>query len=305
MKFIKENILAFINILISIILLVILIAKSNNHNSHLSEKDLIELANNLKSKGLYSQAIDAYKEFLQNSSINKKKEANINYMIAELYREYLKDFENALYYYYKSKLIYPDTPLLNNINQKIVECLENSGHSREAQLALEESTLLTGKNKIKKGDIIVAKIDKDIITLNEFNKWFDNLPADIRKNYNTPAKKKEILRQFIAQELMYRKALRKGYQNNPDVLKKSFEIKKNLMIQKLMSDELFNKIKITQSDVELYYKANKDKYKQPLNQIYQQVYNDLLQERIQEESQKMLGDMIRANQVQIFDGNVK
>ncbi len=304
-NFIKSNFLILINILLSFVLLILILGKSNSGGSYMSISDLQDFANDLKSKGLYSQAIIAYKEFLKNSNINKKRRANINYMIADIYREYLKDFENALYYFYKSKLIYPDSPLINNINQKIVECLENSGRSREAQLALEDSTLLTDKNKTKKGQIIVAKIDKNVITLDEFNKWYDELPQEIKSKYYTREKKKELLKQYVAQELMYRMALRKGYQNRPDVLQKSFEVKKNIMIQKLMSDELLNRIKITRNDVEFFYKANKDKYKKPLMQIYQQVYNDLMQQKVQEESRQMLEKMVQANQVQIFDGNLK
>ncbi len=306
-KIFKEKIIEIINLIITLVLFIIVIIKLPSPNKgKLSSSDIKELANDLKSKGLYQQAIEVYKEFLKNSSVSKRIRSNINYMIANIYEEYLKDFDNALLYYYKSKLIYPSTPLLNNINQKIVKCLENSGRSREAQLALEESTLLNNKdNKKKETSVIVAKIDNDIITLDDFNRWYEGLPDEIKAKYNSREKKKELLHQFIGQELMYRMALRKGYQNNPDILKKAFEIKKNLMIQKLMQDELLNKIKISKNDIELYYKANKNKYKAPLSRVYKEVYNDLMQEKISEESQQLLQRMINANKVVIFDGNIK
>ena len=104
---------------------------------------------------------------------------------------------------------------------------------------------------------------------------------------------------------MYRMALRKSYQNDPDIIKKSFEIKKSLMIQKLMQSELLNKVQINQNDLTTYYNANKNKYKQPLSAIKDQVYQDIMREKIQEKSQEMLQKMIQANDVQIYDGNFK
>jgi len=58
--------------------------------------------------------------------------------------------------------------------------------------------------------------------------------------------------------------------------------------------------------LELYYKANKSKYKnKPFVSVMQQVYNDMMQEKIQEKSQELLQEMIKANKVEVFDGNIK
>jgi len=192
---------------------------------------------------------------------------------------------------------------MNNINQKIVECLENSGRSRQAQLALEESTALN-KSRTKESATILAKIDNDIISLADFNAWFDQLPDNIKTEYASKSKKKELLQQYIGQELMYRLALRKGFQNDPEILKKSFDVKKNLMAQKVIQEELYSQIKITPQEIELYYNAHKDRYKKPLNQMIPIVQNDLLQEKMQEKSQELLSKMIKANSVQIFDDNL-
>ncbi len=263
-----------------------------------------DYSNELRSKGLYEQAIESYKEYLKKTYTSKKIRGNTHYFIAEIYRDNLKDLDKALAHYIKIKYIYPDSPLMNNINQKIVECLENSGRSRAAQLALEESTALNKSGKKSGSSVILAKIDNDMITLADFNDWHDNLPDKIKKEFSGPRKRKELLRQYVSQELMYRMGMRKGLKNDPEVIKKSFEIKKNLIVQKLMQDEM-GRIKITQKDVELYYKANRDKYKKPLNQVLQLVQQDFMQEKMQEKSQELISRMVKANSVQIFEANLR
>ncbi len=290
--------------IVIVLLILNLFIKPSTFVSEISFEKLKDYANELKNKGLYVPAIEAYKNYLKNHQISKRVRANIHYIIAEIYRENLKDFDNALAHYIKIKYIDKNTPLMQNINQKIVECLENSGRYREAQLALESSTLI-GSKKAKPTDTIVAKIDSDIITLNDFQQWYDRLPDEIKKKYASHQSKKELLRQYIGEELLYRMAMRKGYQNDPEILKQTFEIKKNLMMQKLLQEELTGKINITPNDLKLYYKANKEKYKnKPFEAVSQQVYNDLMQEKIQEQSQQLLKKMIQANKVEIFDGNL-
>ncbi len=304
MDFIKKNILSLIIIFLLFILLLLNIF-SKPVGEEISYNQLKDYANELRTKGLYMDAINTYEQFLKSSTLSKKIRVNIHYFIGDIYRENLKDFDKALAHFIKIKYINPDSPLMQNINQKIVECLENSGRSREAQLALQESTALNQKNSSKESTTILAKIDSDMVTLKDFNDWYSQLPDEIKKEYISPEKKRLLLQQYISQELMYRMAMRKGYQNSPDVLQKSYEIKKNIMVQKLMQEELLGKINITQKDLELFYKANKEKYKQPLNQIYQTVYQDFMGEKVQEKSQEMLQQMIKANNVQIFDGNLK
>lgn len=304
LELIKKNIYSFIIIILLALVLLFNIA-NNNSFSEMSYDNLKDYANELRTKKLYTDAIQAYEEFLKSSSVPKNTRANIHYFIAEIYSDNLKDFDNALAHYIKIKYIYPDTPLKNNINQKIVECLENSGRSREAQLALEESTSLNKKSDANKSSTILAKIDSDMITLEQFDDWYNELPQEVKNQFSTPDKRKVLLQQFISQELMYRMALRKAYQNDPDIIKKSFEIKKNLMIEKLMQSELLNKIQITQNDLNTYYNANKTRYKQPLSAIRDQVYQDIMREKMQEKSQEMLQKMVQANDVQIYDGNFK
>jgi len=230
--------------LVTVLMLINLFLVPHSGNNGVSYEVLKEYGNELRSKGLYRHAIDVYEEYLKSGNISKRVRANIQYIIADIYRDNLKDFDNALAHYIKIKYIDPNSPLMKSVNQKIVECLENSGRTREAQLALESSTLM-GSKKVEANDTVVAKIDSDLITLREFQDWYDRLSDDVKKEYSTREARKKLLQQYIGQELLYRMAVRKGYQNSPEVLKQLFDIKKSLMLQKLLQDELKSKINIS------------------------------------------------------------
>jgi len=79
-----------------------------------------------------------------------------------------------------------------------------------------------------------------------------------------------------------------------------------LMLQKVLNEELKSKINITENDLKLYYQANKSKYNnKPFNEVVQNIYNDLLQLKIEEQSKILFEKLLKANRVEIFDGNIK
>ncbi len=303
LEFIKKNISSFVILsFLATLLLLNIFQFAGSHD--LSFHNMKYYSNELRNKGLYEQAIESYKHYLKKTITSKKIRANIHYFIAEIYRENLKDLDKALAHYIKIKYIYPGSSLMNNVNPKIIECLENTGRSRAAHLALEEATALDQSGRKRGDERILAKIDNDIITQADFNNWYDELPEGIKKEFSSLQKRKQLFQQYIGQELMYRMAVRKGFQNDPEIIKKGFEIKKSMMAQKLIQEEM-GKIKISPNDIELFYKANKDKYKKPLSQVAGLVQQDFMQEKMQERSQELISRMVKANSVRIFEDNVR
>ncbi len=288
----NRNMIIAIFGIVCIILAALLIVPKNNNLGFLNE-----YANELKLKKLSRQAIAEYQNYLNiQKDLPKKQIANINYIIADIYYNELKDYENALAGYIKIKYIDPNNELMPQINQKIVSCLENLGRSLDAQVALEDATF-SGKNKKPSKDIMLAKIGSDLITQSQFETWLAKFPEDLKKKLN----KEDLLKQFIVSELLYRIAIRKGLENNADVLNKTFDFKKNIMIQSVFKDEVMSGIKIEPSDMKLYYEAHKKDFgTKTLEEAKEIVYQRLFQEKIQEASSKLLDRLAKAENVQIF-----
>ena len=308
MEKIEKNttIIIIINIILTVLVIFFIFLFSSASNEKLSAKDIQwkkDYASVLLDKGLYLPAIEEYKICAENEK-NKDNAANLYYIIGNIYMDNLKDYQNALAEYYKSKYLAPDSKVITNVNTRIVECLERLGKSDDAQLELEEMTSIqpTQKEKSKSG-IVVAKIGKREITSDEVNSEIEKLPLEKRNEIeNNKMKKIEFLKQYISSELMYDMAKRKGYDKDAKIIDTLFQIKKGLMINKLYEDEIGKKINIRDSELELYYKANRDKYKnKSFDEAKESVLNDLKQERIKEESDELIKRMLKAQEVVIYD----
>ncbi len=276
-----------------------------------------KFANALYNRQLYHQAIDEYKYYLNNYRMDEDQAANINYIIANIYFERVHDYENALAYYLKIKHLYPDSPLLDEANKRIVECLERLERSADAQQAMEEAALLDpSQAHPKRPGAVIAKIGKREITMGDLEYEINQLPPYMREQMNDRNKKIEFLKQYIATELLYDTAKRKGLDKDKEVIAAAFQAKKNIMVQKLLEDEISQNVNIRESDVELYYKAHKEEYAKkddngkvieylPFDQVKDQVLKDLIKERQKEAYEQLVQRMMRAEAVEIYEDKIQ
>lgn len=287
-------------------------------NKTLADGDkLREYAGDLINRSLYTQAINVYEQYLDNYNIDNKERANVNYIIGNTYFERVKNYESALAYYLKIKHLYPETSLMDEVNKKIVACLERLERTEDAQQALDEAVQMDAAAVEKKrpGEVI-ARIGKREITQGDLDFELSQLPPSVRDQFNTIEQKLLFLREYIATELLYDTAKRANLDNDPEVIEGAFQAKKALMVQKLLQDRVAGKVEIESSDVELYYQAHKEDYtekdeegnvvrEKELEEVQQQVAQDLSRKKYQEAYQDLIDRMVIAEGVQVFQNKVQ
>ncbi len=136
-------------------------------------------------------------------------------------------------------------------------CDKNSGSST-ATSSTPSSDWLQAEGK---GDVL-AEINGYKIYMDEFTERMEKQSPYIRARYNTLEKKKEFLDNMIRFELIVQQAQKQGYDKDPEVLRSA----KQVMTQKLMRDELENKVKredITDEELKKYYQEHQDQYNKP------------------------------------------
>jgi len=279
-----------------------------------------EFANVLYNQQLYSQAVEVYKQYLNNYPLTPAEKANIAYQIANIYFDKLHDYENALAYYLRIRYLYPNDNLEKEVNRKIVASLERLQRSTEAQQEIEQNAALVDSQKPKsKPGEVVAKIGNRTITLGDLNYEISRLPAYVRSGIKDRKSKLEFLKQYIAQELLYESARRKGLDKDKEVIEGVFQAKKALMAQKLLQQEIDASgitEKYSNADVELYYKANKEKYAErdkdgkikripPFQEVAQKVAQDFIQEKQQEAYQQLIDRLMKAENVMIYEDKIR
>lgn len=296
----------FKKLILTTALLFLISCSSNNVNVEKQK----EYANLLREKGLFTQSINEFKKLMDSGALSDKEQANISYIIGNIYIENLHDYENALTAFLKVKVFSPEGNLAVEVNSKVIECLERTGRSLDAQQEMEKVTTINKKPEIPKGTV-VAKIRNRSITKEELDNQIRNLPSYMQDTYKEDAKKLEFLKQYIATELMYDSAKRKNFENNKDIIEKTFQTKKMLMVQKLLEEELKLKVKITESDLKTYYEAHKKDFcekgkdgkevQKTYDEAKEQVGQKVSMMKQQEAYEELIGNLLKAEQVTVYE----
>ena len=221
-----------------------------------------ELASKLLSVGLIDQAIEQYARYFNEGGLPPQAKADIAYTVGRLCADQGR-YEEALTWLYQVEMLDPDTKLKDEVGPKIVSCLEHLGRFSSAQYTLDARSSIDKKDaKAFRGSKPVARIGKDVITLEEVDRALDALPEWMRTPFQKPGKKEEFLKQYVAEELLYRKAKRLEYDKDAQVRKQTDTALRQIMIQKVLEKEVKDKVTIQDEDISLYYRANSDRYKE-------------------------------------------
>ncbi|RME00170.1 MAG: hypothetical protein D6814_04100 [Calditrichaeota bacterium] len=276
-----------------------------------------DLANALYNRELFKQSIAEYEYYLQNYKLSEEEQANISYVIANIYFDRLKDYENALAYYVRIKELYPQSKVATDTEKRIVACLERLQRSADAQQALEEATFLDpSKAKKQRPGEVVAKIGNREITTGDLEYEMNQLPKFMLEQINDRSKKLEFLKQYIATELLYDTARRKGLDRDPQVIEAAFQAKKRAMVEKLLQQELSQNLDVNDEDLQLYYNANKAKYVQKdeasgktrqlsFEEARQAVLKDYIAAKQKSAYERLVNRMMRAEAVEIYEDKIQ
>jgi len=163
-------------------------------------------------------------------------------------------------------------------------------------------TLLEKPDEEKGTRIVVARIGKKEITMSDLEEEIQKLRSSVSDQYKDKEKKLDFLKQWVAHELFYDAALRRGYDQDKDVIEGAFQMKKQLMINKLLKEETPSDIQISDSEIKLYYDAHKEEFKdRNMEEVRAQIESELLRQRQEEAYMKLVSRMMQAEQVKIYE----
>lgn len=316
MAFSKSDIYR-VKIIGSFLLLVLFLGCSENSQPKLDPDKKINLAHTFLNNGLFAAAINEYEEYLAGYTVTPAKQANIYYQIANIYFERLYDYNKALENYLRVKYLYPESDLQSEVGKRIVNCLERLERSQDAQRLLEKETALKPDEiETNKPGEVLATLGERKITQGDLDFEIGLLPPYLRSQFNSREQKLAFLKQYVAEILLYDSARRKNLDQDKEIIEGAFRAKKQLMAQKVLQEEIEKMVDIKPADIELYYKANKDKYaekdadgklirQKTFQEAGQQVAQDLFLERQQEAYKQLIERLMKAEKVTIHENKVK
>jgi len=220
-----------------------------------------EFANKLR-EFLPRAAAEQYETYLAMTSTTPHERAGVYYTVAKTAID-VNDFETALAYFYKAEVAEPDGPLASEIGSGIVRCLEELGKFIDAQSALDARAGLdsggpAGETAVR--GTVVGRIGSRAITVAELDRALQQLPPWAQQQYANPGKKAEFLNQYIAEQLLYEKALKLELDKDAQVRKQVAEATRRAAVNKLIERDVRDKVKVNPEDVRMFYDAHVDEF---------------------------------------------
>lgn len=106
----------------------------------------------------------------------------------------------------------------------------------------------------------LAKVDNTTVTQADFDREFQALPDYAQQMFTNDAGKEKFLNEIINKELLYKEAVKKGYDKGQDYLKKVEEFKKLSLVSELFEKEIMAKAKVSDQEAKDYYDKNRDDF---------------------------------------------
>jgi len=246
----------------------------------LSAEQTKQLAGKLAQRNLHIRAANLWKDYLAAGKLADAERARTLFQIGSLL-EKASLYDQAIEYFYRSEIVAELGELKPQINAHIRNCFEKLGKFSALRYELMDRTSLEaapaagakivaeiGAEKITEADfdaVIESEIENQLEPMAPFMtlEQFGEQKKKMLQQYKNPQAKQQYLQAWLAQEVLYRQALEEELAEKPEAKKLIDQLTRGALSQLLMNKELASKINITETDVQTYYTANKDKFIEP------------------------------------------
>jgi len=246
----------------------------------LSVEQAKDLAGKLAQRGLYQQAATAWQDYLAAARPAGPQRAQIHFQIAGLL-EKAGLYCDAIEQYYRSEEAATMDELSPQINAHVKECLEKLGKFSALRYEVMDRTSMDaskpaggkvvaeiGAEKISESqlDVLIEESIEDQLAPMRAFMTPEQLNEQKKKAWEqsrSPQAKQEFLQSWLTQEILYRQALDQQLGEKPEVKRLVHSLTRQALSRQMLDEQLASRIHVTDTDVQTYYAANKDKYVEP------------------------------------------
>ena len=241
-------------------------------------QELLENARDLEQKGLISQAYTLLHQALKE---NPKKDVRFEILTElaalELSKDPVKNPDSALVHLMQAKSLYGENyRKMDRVYYLLGLTYMELGRYVDAARAFEtvatrfpkspyfEDALDGVEEAFKKNFKEVEAIAGDVpITKVEVDARIEEMPPLFRGKYETPEGRKQLLDRMIDEILMTKEAEARKLDLKQGVRQQLKRSRAQILQRALYEEEVRNKVQISDSDIEKYYRQHKDEFKVP------------------------------------------
>lgn len=117
------------------------------------------------------------------------------------------------------------------------------------------------RGEVVKSSKVMARVGNREITTTDFTAQIGNLPESVQKLSTEGQGKKAVLDTLVNRELLYAAARKLNLDKDAVLLSKFEELKKELIVNSYLQNQLSAKLKVDNGEVETFYNANPAEFK--------------------------------------------
>lgn len=225
-----------------------------------------EVASKLLAAGAPDEAARLYARYLETSGEPAEVKAKIAYSVGATYLERGR-YEEALRWFYEAESLGAGEltgELARELGGKIVHALEALGRLHAARAALgSRAGAPQETDEHAAGDPVVARIGERQVHRSEVERALDDLPPELARVWADPSRRPGFLRQWLAEELLWQKAVRMEYDDDPQVRRRHEAMLRQLAVGRYLDEEVVGKIAADEADLATFFEANQERYQAP------------------------------------------
>ncbi|MBI5507132.1 MAG: hypothetical protein HY903_00135 [Deltaproteobacteria bacterium] len=272
-----------------------------------------DLASKLKAAGATDEAAALYEEYLEDSADADATRAKVAYSLGNVYLEG-GQYEKALRWFYAAEML-GAKELSQELGERIVMCLERLGRVQAARAALSERTQVGADAATRPADdLVLAKIGEHEIRASDLQAALDDLPPELSERYRDPGKREEFLKKVIADQLIWQKAQKLGYDKDPVVRRRFEALFKQLAIGAFVEKEIVGKVVVQLSDLKNFFEANRERLgradtkggkQKTFEELKPQVEREYRMLKTQEAYQTLIQQELQGAAISLYPENLK
>ncbi len=220
-----------------------------------------EVASKLLAAGALDEAAELYAQVLDESKGSDVEASKMAYSLGKTFLN-TGQYEKALRWFYEAELMGPGD-LADDVSSGIVNCLERLGRHHAAQAALDRRVTLDESDPSRpSSDAVVAMIGDQEIRLSEVDRALDDLSPELASAFAGPEGRESFLEKFVADELIWRKAIKLEYDSDPQVRRRHDQALKQLAVARFLEQEVLRDLQVDETDLRNHFEANRERYQQ-------------------------------------------
>jgi len=208
-------------------------------------------------------ALEAYEAYLNVAALTQPERAKVCYAVAKLAME-AEEFERALAYLYQAEFLDPGSELKEEVDKKVVLCLDKLGRAVDLRKELRRRTdVKRTLEDLGPDEQVLAEFAGEVVTGRDLEEKIETLPPALRDSVTTPEQKLEMLKHLVAERLLLDKARRLELDKDPEIEAQMVQQLDAMIVNKLIRDEVAASVNVTPEDVERFFKAEIERFTEP------------------------------------------